>query len=358
MKLRFEVIPHLLKFRFEAGTSRGAFSEKETWIIKAYAEGNTQIYGLGEASPLKGLSEDYSTDYQLVLCNTLKQIEVLEIPESQAEILIFVSEHIPAELPSIRFGLETALLDLINGGTHKIFNTDFYQGSYRMPINGLIWMGDEAFMQQQIEEKLKAGFNTIKMKVGAINFNQELELLENIRKEYSANDITLRVDANGAFTPEEAADKLEQLAALELHSIEQPIKTGQHQVMAELCASGILPIALDEELIGVHDYSAKEALLKSIRPQYIILKPSLVGGVKSCQEWIEIAENLNIGWWMTSMLESNVGLNAIAQFTSQYKPTLPQGLGTGGLYHNNIDSPLEIRKGELLYNTPKGWQSV
>jgi L-alanine-DL-glutamate epimerase-like enolase superfamily enzyme len=196
------------------------------------------------------------------------------------------------------------------------------------------------------------------MKVGAINFDQELGLLERIRKEYSANDITLRVDANGAFTAEEAADKLEQLASLEIHSIEQPIKTNQHEAMAELCASGILPIALDEELIGVHEYGAKEALLKSIKPQYIILKPSLVGGIKSCQEWIEIAESLNIGWWMTSMLESNVGLNAIAQFTSQYTPTLSQGLGTGGLYHNNIDSPLEIRKGELLYNTPKGWQSA
>lgn len=358
MKLRFEVIPHLLKFRFEAGTSRGAFTEKETWFIKAYAEKEPQVFGLGEASPLKGLSEDYSADYQEVLLGYLKQIEALEVPEIQSKILDFLADHIPAHLPSIRFGLETALLDLINGGTHKIFDTDFYQGSYRMPINGLIWMGDEAFMQQQIEEKLKAGFNTIKMKVGAINFDQELALLEGIRKEYSANDITLRVDANGVFAPEDAADKLEQLAGLEIHSIEQPIKAGQHEAMAELCATGILPIALDEELIGIHDYNSKEALLKSIKPQYIILKPSLVGGIRSCQEWIEIAERLNIGWWMTSMLESNVGLNAIAQFTAQYKPVLPQGLGTGQLYHNNIDSPLEIRKGELLYNAPKGWQSV
>ncbi len=358
MKVRFEIIPHLLKFRFEAGTSRGSFTEKETWFIKAYAEGDRQNIGLGEASPLKGLSEDYSAEYQEVLTYKLKQIEALEFPESQAEILDFLAEHIPSRLPSIRFGLETALLDLINGGTHKIFDTDFYQGSYRMPINGLIWMGDEAFMQRQIEEKLKAGFNTIKMKVGAINFDQELVLLEGIRKEYSANDITLRVDANGAFTPKDAPSRLEQLASLEIHSIEQPIKAGQHKAMAELCASGILPIALDEELISVHDYSAKEALLKSIKPQYIILKPSLVGGMRSCQEWIEIAERLSIGWWMTSMLESNVGLNAIAQFTAQYKPTLPQGLGTGQLYHNNIDSPLEIRKGELLYDTPKRWKKV
>ena len=358
MKLRFEVIPHLLKFRFEAGTSRGTFTEKETWFIKAFIQNGSQAFGLGEASPLKGLSEDYSADYQEVLSNSLKHIEALEVPEEQTEILDFLAENIPAHLPSIRFGLETALLDLIIGGTHKLFDTDFYQGSYRIPINGLIWMGDESFMQKQIEEKLKVGFNTIKMKVGAINFDKELELLERIRKEYSVNDITLRVDANGAFTAEDATDRLERLAALELHSIEQPIKTGQHEAMAKLCATGILPIALDEELIGVHDYGAKEALLKSISPQYIILKPSLVGGMRSCQEWIAIAESLNIGWWMTSMLESNVGLNAIAQFASQYLPSLPQGLGTGGLYHNNIDSPLEIRKGELLYNAPKGWDKV
>lgn len=358
MKLRFEIIPHLLTFRFEAGTSRGSFTEKETWFIKAFNEKSSQVFGLGETSPLKGLSEEYSADYQEVLGIILKKIEALEFPEGQTEILDFLALHVPAHLPSIRFGLETALLDLINGGSRKIFDTDFYQGSYRMPINGLIWMGEESFMKQQIEEKLKAGFNTIKMKVGAINFDQELELLEGIRKEYSANDITLRVDANGAFALEDVANKLEKLAALELHSIEQPIKTNQHEAMAELCASVILPIALDEELIGVHDYVAKKALLVSIKPQYIILKPSLVGGIKSCQEWIEIAESLNIGWWMTSMLESNVGLNAIAQFTSQYKPILPQGLGTGQLYHNNIDSPLEIRKGELLYNVPRDWGKI
>lgn len=358
MRLRFEVIPHVLKFRFEAGTSRGSFTEKETWYIKAFNQGNSKIYGLGEASPLKGLSEDYRTDYQEVLSNTLKSIETLNIPENQVDILGFIAEKIPAQLPSIRFGLETALLDLVNGGTHRIFDTDFFEGSYRMPINGLIWMGEEDFMKRQIEEKLKAGFSTIKMKVGAINFDKELSLLESIRKLYSPNDITLRVDANGAFSPEEAEEKLTQLAALELHSIEQPIKPGQPEAMSVLCASGILPIALDEELIGVHEYKAKDDLLKTIKPQYIILKPSLVGGIRSCEEWIEIAEGQKIGWWMTSMLESNVGLNAIAQFTSKYKPSLPQGLGTGQLYRNNIDSPLVIRKGELLYDKPKAWQSV
>jgi len=355
MKVRFEVIPHLLKFRFEAGTSRGSFIEKETWFIKAFEEGNDQVFGLGEASPLKGLSEDYSIDYQEVLYETLKSIENVDIPEATEDILALVSREIPAHLPSVRFGLETALIDLVNGGIRKLFHTQFFEGKYRMPINGLIWMGDEAFMLQQIEEKLKAGFNTIKMKVGAINFHQELALLENIRERYAATDITLRVDANGAFTEADVEEKLMQLAGLDIHSIEQPVKPGEHDLMARLCASELLPIALDEELIGVHDYKAKEELLNTIKPQYIILKPSLVGGIKACREWIKLAENQGVGWWMTSMLESNVGLNAIAQFTSQYNPELPQGLGTGQLYHNNINSPLEIRRGELLYNSPKGW---
>lgn len=358
MKLRFEVIPYLLKFKFEAGTSRGSFTEKETWFIKAHDRENPNIAGIGEASPLKGLSEDYSTNYQHTLEEILARLEHLDIPSSQEEILSFVAAQVPADKPSIRFGLETALLDLSNGGQKRIFDTGFYNGHYRMPINGLVWMGDEAFMQEQIETKLKAGFDTIKMKVGAIDFNKELRLLERIRDRYSAADITLRVDANGAFSAEDAQEKLTQLAALEIHSIEQPIKKGQSAAMRDLCELGMLPIALDEELIGIHESSAKRKLLETINPQYIILKPSLLGGISSCQEWIEIAESLNIGWWMTSMLESNIGLNAIAQFTSTYKPALPQGLGTGQLYHNNIESPLEIRRGELLYNPPVAWQAI
>ncbi|OEK04833.1 o-succinylbenzoate synthase [Roseivirga misakiensis] len=355
MKVQFQVVPHLLKFRFEAGTSRGSFTEKETWFIKA-KNGNT--VGIGEASPLKGLSDDYCTDYEEKLKAILDAIAVLEIPETPLEVLDFVKENVSSDFPSIRFGLETALLDLTQGGNHLIFDTDFYQGNYRMPINGLIWMGDESFMREQVAEKLKAGFNTIKMKVGAINFDRELSILEAIRAEYSANEITLRVDANGAFHAHDVEEKLMQLAALDIHSIEQPVAIGQSELMAKLCASGVLPIALDEELIGVHELAEKEQLLRGINPQYIILKPSLVGGIQSCIEWIDIAESMNIGWWMTSMLESNVGLNAIAQFTAQYKPTLPQGLGTGQLYHNNIASPLEIRKGELLYNSPLDWQSI
>jgi len=358
MRLQFEVIPHLLKFRFEAGTSRGSFTEKETWFIKVWEKGNPDCIGWGEASPLKGLSIDYSTNYEIELRALLNTLSTLDFPEETEGLLHFIAVNTTTEKPSVRFGLETALLDLLNGGKRIIFDTPFVQGLTRISINGLIWMGEKAFMQKQIDEKLKAGFNTIKLKIGAIDFDTELGLLESIREQYSANDITLRVDANGAFTETDVMGKMEQLAALEIHSIEQPIKSGQYELMKTLCAESPLDIALDEELIGVNTKEEKKALLERIQPQYIILKPALLGGILSCQEWIEIAESLNIGWWMTSMLEANIGLNAIVQFTAQYNLTLPQGLGTGQLYHNNIDSPLEIRKGELLYNKVKGWGNI
>lgn len=358
MQVHFEVIPHVLKFRFEAGTSRGSFTEKETWFIKAFNPAKPEIIGWGEASPLKGLSLDYSPDYDAQLKSELARLSKLDFPEETESLLPFITEHIPANFPSIRFGVETALLDLINGGRKMIFNTDFVKGRMRMPINGLIWMGDVDFMQQQINEKLKEGFNTIKIKIGAIDFERELDLLEGIRKRYSSREITLRVDANGAFTESDVFEKLEQLASLEIHSIEQPLMAGQQSLMKSICEESPMDIALDEELIGVNELEAKSALLQQIKPQYIILKPSLLGGILACREWIDLAETMNIGWWMTSMLESNIGLNAIAQFTSQYRPTLPQGLGTGKLYHNNIESPLEIRKGELLYNFAQDWGAI
>lgn len=358
MRLKFEVIPYVLKFTFTAGTSRGSFTEKETWFIKAYDPSRPDKMAWGEAGPLKGLSEDYSSDFQPIISSLISRIEGLKLPENQLDILEFVSVQIPAELPSIRFALETVLLDYINGKKFRIFDNEFSHGKRRIPINGLIWMGEENFMQQQIEAKLKAGFNTIKMKIGAIDFDTEFKLLESIRQQYSANEITLRVDANGAFDETNVRERLTDLASLEIHSIEQPIKPGNCNLMAQLCEEELLPIALDEELIGIHSLQEKVRLLDTVKPQYIILKPSLVGGIKSCQEWVSLAEERNIGWWMTSMLESNIGLNAIAQFTAEYENLLPQGLGTGQLYYNNFESPLEIRKGELLYNVPKGWVTI
>ena len=354
MKLCFEVVPHLLRFRFEAGTSRGTFTEKETWFIKACDAAYPSVVGVGEASPLKGLSPDYSTDYEQQLRQLLSKVEGSELPGNEIEIMDF-AQSIFADKPSMRFGLETALLDLLHGGIRKIFNSEFFRGRYNIPINGLVWMGDAAFMESQIEEKLKDGFNTIKMKVGAIDFDRELSLLEGIRCHYSAGEVILRVDANGAFHPNEAIEKITQLAALDIHSIEQPIRPRQTKAMKTLCESGILPVALDEELIGIQSIKEKKTLISTLKPQFLILKPALLGGFKTCREWIEIAAEQKTGWWLTSMLESNIGLNAIAQFTAQYYPEIAQGLGTGQLFHNNVSSPLEIRKGSLSYNPLLDW---
>lgn len=354
MRVRFEVIPYVLNFRFVAGTSRGTFTEKETWLIRATKAGEESVVGWGEASPLKGLSMDYSADYGKKLRLVLDHLEGLEIPAEQ--LLDFIAVNTPADMPSLRFGIETALMDVSNMGGFNLFPGAFREGKQRIPINGLVWMGDKAFMQKQIEEKLKAGFNTIKMKIGAIDFETEIQLLESLREEYGPDELTLRVDANGAFAEADVVDKLTTLAALGIHSIEQPVKPGQSDLMFDLCHAELLPIALDEELIGVNALKEKRALLEAIQPQYIILKPSLLGGIKSCEEWIALAESLDIGWWMTSMLESNIGLNAIAQFTAKYTPELPQGLGTGQLYHNNIDSPLTIKKGYLHYFVNGTWK--
>ena len=241
------------------------------------------------------------------------------------------------------------------GGCQLLYPSDFTTGQRNIPINGLVWMGDRAFMQAQIDEKLRAGFTTIKLKIGAIDFEQECALLAGIRERFSADQITLRVDANGAFRPDDAMAKLARLAQYDLHSIEQPIAAGQPDLMAELCRHTPVPIALDEELIGQMEYVQKYRLLKKIHPQYIILKPTLLGGLRHCDEWIELAARLNIGWWMTSALESNIGLNAVAQYMARLKNSLPHGLGTGQLYHNNIKSPLQITNGQLHYDSRQGW---
>jgi L-alanine-DL-glutamate epimerase-like enolase superfamily enzyme len=260
------------------------------------------------------------------------------------------------KFPSIQFGLETAFASFESENTFEIFPSEFTQGTDSIPINGLIWMGTESFMKQQIKDKIEAGFYCIKMKIGAIDFQTELQLLNSIRKEFSSKDIELRVDANGAFSPLEALEKLKRLSELDLHSIEQPIKQGQIEAMASLCEKSVLPIALDEELIGVFSKEKKKDLLETIKPQYIILKPSLVGGFSGSKEWIDLAEKQNSGWWITSALESNIGLNAIAQWTYTLKNIMPQGLGTGGLFTNNFDSPLQVKNGTLQYEKNKNWK--
>ncbi len=258
-------------------------------------------------------------------------------------------------MPSIQFGLEQAFLSLESQSPYLLFPSGFTNSNEGIHINGLIWMGSKEFMKTQIREKLEQGFKCIKMKIGAIDFDTEIELLQSIRKEFSSDDIELRVDANGGFTANEALDKLKRLSEYDLHSIEQPIKVNQFEEMARLCETTPLPIALDEELIGVFGVTKKEEILQTIQPQYIILKPSLVGGFKGSMEWIDLADKKEIGWWITSALESNIGLNAIAQWTYTLNSKMPQGLGTGSLFTNNIESPLEVKNGYLQYNTRKNW---
>lgn len=334
---------YILSFKRPSGTSRGVLTEKETWFIILEKDGKR---GIGECGLLKGLSIDDRPDYEAKLKWICENIHLGE--EQLWNDLI--------EFPSIQFGLETAFKSLEGKTPYLLFPSAFTKGQKNIPINGLVWMGDEAYMKQQIEEKLQQGFNCIKLKIGAIDFQKELDLLRFIRQHFSSDKIEIRVDANGAFTPDKALDKLNQLNDFQLHSIEQPIRQHQHDSMAELCTFTPFPIALDEELIGVFRLADKEALLTRIKPQYIILKPSLVGGFKGTTEWINLAEKHTIGWWITSALESNIGLNAIAQWTFLQNNTMPQGLGTGALYTNNFESPLEVENGELVYNPLLEWQ--
>lgn len=351
--IRFEYIKRTLQFRFDAGTSRGVLRTKVVYWIKAFNPDFPEVIGWGEAAPLEKLSIDDRPDFERILSQKLKELEQISWVLEDEFIFEELRKIVPFELPSIRFGLEVALLDLKNGGKKRIFNNDFYDRSIPIPINGLIWMGDPIFMKTQIEQKLNEGFGCIKMKIGAIDFEQELELLSFIRKDFSKDQIILRVDANGAFGKDDASYKLKKLAELDIHSIEQPIPAGNPDLMQALCAASPLPIALDEELIGVKN---KAELLDQILPPFIILKPSLLGGIAETRKWIDLAVEREIGWWMTSALESNIGLNAIAQLTSTYQPTLYQGLGTGKLYHNNLDSPLLIDSGWIHYAAEQKWE--
>ncbi|WP_299547707.1 o-succinylbenzoate synthase [Seonamhaeicola sp.] len=333
---------YILNFKQASGTSRGILKTKETWFIILNSDGKQ---GIGECGLFRGLSTDDRPNYEKKLKWACENINL--------GLDILVPELV--EWPSIQLGLEIAFRSLNAQDSFELFPSKFTQSKASIPINGLIWMGSEAFMKQQIEDKIAAGFSCIKMKIGAIDFQAECNLLRSIRASFTSKDIELRVDANGAFDPSEALEKLKILADFDLHSIEQPIKQGQIEDMAELCEVTPLPIALDEELIGVFSVTKKRELIQTINPQFIILKPSLVGGFGGSDEWIEIAEQNQAGWWITSALESNIGLNAIAQYTYMKQSGLPQGLGTGSLFTNNFDSPLQVKNGTLRYNKKQVW---
>lgn len=340
MKASF--FPYRLEFKQASGTSRGILKSKETWFIKIEDEHAT---GFGECGMFRGLSCDDRPDFESKLKWVCHHID-LGLEQLLIELIDF---------PSIQFGLEMAFLDLLSDSSNVLFPSKFTSGKASIPINGLIWMGDEQFMKSQIRSKIDAGFDCLKIKIGAIDFDTELSLIKAIRKEYDVETIELRVDANGAFSPLEAMEKLKRLSDFNLHSIEQPIRQGQYDAMAELCAHAPLPIALDEELIGIHDVTKRGLLLQTINPQYIILKPTLIGGFSGSQSWIDLAEKQSVDWWITSALESNIGLNAIAQWTYQLNVNRPQGLGTGALYTNNIEAPLKIDNGRLIYAPSVKW---
>lgn len=332
-------------------------TEKLAWFLILESNGRK---GIGECSVIPGLSPDFESvhQYELVLDECKKQIaqvdfsrfshlhemELLETLKNETELFQQFESY-----PSLVFGMETAFLNWSYGKEELFFDTDFSQGKMEIPINGLVWMGEADFMRQQMNDKVEQGFNCVKMKVGAIDFQAELDILAELRSKYSPSEMILRVDANGAFTPENVREKLQALAPFDLHSIEQPIAPNQPELMRELCDEKMLPIALDEELIGHTSIVEKNQLLDQIKPQFISLKPSLHGGLLSCSEWIHLAEEKNIGWWMTSALESNVGLACIAQFTSLYPIDKHHGLGTGSLYVNNTESQLEVKNGKIRF---------
>ena len=333
MKARYTTLN--LQFKFPAGTSRGVLLHKPSSFLIIEKDGFT---GIGECSTIPDLSIDPQETYYQKLDDVCRLLNEGVAPKN-IDLLAY---------PSIAFGLETALLDLKANGLKCLFSSEFTDGKVGIPINGLVWMGDKDFMQKQIREKIAAGYHCIKLKVGAIDFETELEILSGIRQQFSPADMEIRVDANGAFNPSDALQKLERLAAFSIHSIEQPIRQGLLEAMAELCKQSPVPIVLDEELIGVNPLD-RESIIENIKPAYIILKPSLLGGFSASEDWLRLAENYNVGWWITSALEANIGLNAIAQWTSILNSPMPQGLGTGQLYHNNIPSPLTIENARLFY---------
>lgn len=352
LHLRFS--QRALRFSFPARTSRGALAEHVAWYLHLTHSDSPTIIGLGEAAPLAGLSPDYGPGFA-------GAVSVLCARANAAQLGSLALAEVPALVgpgwPALTFALETAVLDLANGGRRQLYRNAFSEGRATLPINGLVWMGDAGFMREQIQQKLAAGYSCLKLKIGSLDFATELALLAEIRAVAGPEKLTLRVDANGAFAPADAPRKLAQLAEFGLHSIEQPLAAGQTTALAALCRSTPLPIALDEELIGVYDPARQAALLDEIRPAYIVLKPTLLGGHAATRRWIALAEARGLGWWLTSALESNVGLNAVAQLTAEYDVRgFPQGLGTGQLYHNNVAAPLHVGNGELRYDANGTWE--
>jgi len=344
--MQAKVIHRALQFKRASGTSRGVLQSKDSWFLQLTAANGSS--GLGECSTIPKLSPDLENDIEEGLQHLVDHIN--------AGKKIELDDKLFQGRPALKFCYETACLDLNNGGHKKLYASDFLTGR-GIPINGLVWMGSKSYMYDQINALLARGFNCIKLKIAAIDFNEELELLKYVRSQFSASDVEIRVDANGGFDKHTALEKMKRLSEFQLHSIEQPIRQGQYESMAELCASSPLDIALDEELIAVDGLEEKTRLLEIIDPPYIILKPSLLGGFTASEEWIKLADAAKVCWWITSALEANIGLNAIAQWTASLNSSRHQGLGTGQLFTNNIASPLYIEEGQLYYGK-ENWEQL
>lgn len=338
--MEFSWTRHQLQFKAPGGTSRGVLRHKDSWLIQI-SKGDQ--YGIGECSIIEGLSPESPQIVQNIL---------EEIPQFLNEGKEFLLQRY-SKAPAVQFAIEMAFSGLNSHHPLLHFDTPFVHQQQMIPINGLIWMGDVETMMTQLEQKIKLGFSCIKIKVGAIDFESECNFLAQIRKRFHSSDLTLRLDANGAFQPEVVMQKLNRLSEYNIHSIEQPIAPGQWKEMVTLCKTSPIPIALDEELIGINSNQKKVDLIQEIKPQYIILKPSLVGGWQGADQWVSIAEKHAVDWWVTSALESNIGLNAIAQWASTKQINRPQGLGTGGLFTNNIDTPLYLRGQNMGFDSNK-----
>ncbi len=338
--MRFAFAPYLLHFKEPGGTSRGVMTEKPTFLVKVFDEKDPTHFGIGEAAVFPGLSPEADGNYDWKLTEVLANVAIGKATD--------LSRH-----SSIQFGLEQALLDYSNGCRGVYWPGKFTAGEESIEINGLVWMGDYDRMIERLEQKISAGFKCVKLKIGAIDWNKELEMITYIRSRFTAEQLMIRVDANGGLSMDNALPRLKQLADLGVHSIEQPIPPGQPDLMAFLCQVSPLPIALDEELIGKATEDEKRNMLDTIKPQYIILKPALCGGFSGGEEWIRLAGERNIGWWVTSALESNVGLNAIAQWTAAIGASGPQGLGTGGVFTDNFQTPVRLEGDRLWYDPEK-----
>jgi len=345
--LKAEFVKYTLQFKTPGRTSRGVMQTRDSWFLKVYEKAYPEFSGAGECAPLPGLSMESNEAVEDRLLDVCLDIDRWE------EMLSGGLN----DFPSVQFALEQALLDLRHQGNKILFPSKFTDGNEVIRTNGLIWMGSPQSMIDQINEKVHAGFRCLKLKIGALDFQDELNILRELRHTFGHEELEIRLDANGAFSPYEAMEKLEELAEFEIHSIEQPVRAGQWEEMAEICQESPIPVALDEELIGVTEREQREELLDVIMPSYIILKPSLVGGFQHAEEWIELAAQRDAGWWITSALESNLGLNALAQWTFTKQNPMYQGLGTGQVFSNNISSPLYMDGEHLMFDPEKKWKT-